>query len=905
MAFEPQVNASIRFRGTNYKMAEHPSAPGFPYGQEGRQGVVYKLNPEDKNEHPVALKVFRPKYRVGGMSKQASMLNTYKHIAGLSVSNRTVVIPETDNELVNEHEDLLYSAIMPWIEGPTWADVMLEKKIITKNESLDLAKSLGGVLTSMEKEQLAHCDLSAPNVMLPGLISSHTSSKVELVDLEQMFSANMETPDAMPLGSPGYAVHKAIRTGFWSAEADRFSGAILLSEMLAWCDADIRDHSYGDSFFDPQELQTKSARYEMMIASLTKTWGNEVAQLFIQAWQSAELTECPKFSEWLAALQSIKTQTLGWNFNQSKKQHQNESIARTQEGQEELLKKAGELERIKDYKGALNLYQTVCERLSPNDALYKELQLVIQQIQQKMNEHQQMNKQPQATSSAPPKAAVPSQPRVQQAANQVHNQSNYRGETNHTEKTKPKKKIFKKFKILSVLVLVLAAVGFVSYQFKEDLPYVGTFFKTTKGSTATVGADAAADSQSSATSSGKESKETISLWSQDLMAQSGEWDTSESNHSIYLNSGSNGDYVSYDLLSYQADKATLTGNIALTDGIAAEIDVLVDSKVIYKTKKLSQDKNVTLDIDVPKGRILTFKVKNKSVSGDSSKTTAISLNDLTFNLYSYDQQKEPKKMESFWNDNLYSSAGEWESDSYYHSVTLSNGENSSYVTYNLEAFGVKKGSVTGGIIPNGGIPFKLEFYVDNKRVAVTKQLKGNGTPIPFNIPVEGKIFTVKLVNNSVSGNSAKNTGVILQEMLLNINEQVKDSEKQEESLWANGTSSEEGAWEVSDYYHDISITGGNNGEYISYDLSDSDIKNRVAKGTLISNSGIPFHLEFKVEGKVVEKTKEFDPSTDVPIPFEFPADGKLLTVTLVNNSVDGNDEKTTDFTLRDFVIKEK
>lgn len=37
------VGAELIIGGTTYHLAEHPSAPGMPYGQEGRAAVVYQV----------------------------------------------------------------------------------------------------------------------------------------------------------------------------------------------------------------------------------------------------------------------------------------------------------------------------------------------------------------------------------------------------------------------------------------------------------------------------------------------------------------------------------------------------------------------------------------------------------------------------------------------------------------------------------------------------------------------------------------------------------------------------------------------------------------------------------------------------------------------------------------------
>lgn len=43
MPFQPEVNQELVIDGVSYCIAEHPAAPGMPYGQEDRQAIVYQV----------------------------------------------------------------------------------------------------------------------------------------------------------------------------------------------------------------------------------------------------------------------------------------------------------------------------------------------------------------------------------------------------------------------------------------------------------------------------------------------------------------------------------------------------------------------------------------------------------------------------------------------------------------------------------------------------------------------------------------------------------------------------------------------------------------------------------------------------------------------------------------------
>jgi hypothetical protein len=54
MSFRPNVN-DVTINGATYRIAEHPAAPGIPYGQEGRAGIVYclDLTPSPRRPSPL------------------------------------------------------------------------------------------------------------------------------------------------------------------------------------------------------------------------------------------------------------------------------------------------------------------------------------------------------------------------------------------------------------------------------------------------------------------------------------------------------------------------------------------------------------------------------------------------------------------------------------------------------------------------------------------------------------------------------------------------------------------------------------------------------------------------------------------------------------------------------------
>lgn len=421
MISQLKLGEEITIDGLVYTIGEHPAAKGFPYGQEGRQGVVYQLIPQiETSSGWKALKVFRKQFCNPKMVYLSENLQRYANLPGLQVCDRTVLTPQQYNDLLARHEELIYSVVMPWIEGPTWMDVMLEKRKLDPRESLLLARSLAKVLSNMEQRGLAHCDISGSNVLLPKLVKNNIEdgfSYVELVDVEQMYAPGYEKPDVLVGGSPGY-YGKNISSNLWSGYADRFAGAILLAEMLGWCDEEVRNKAYGESYFAPKEIQQESERYTLLLSSLHRNWGDKIATLFEQVWQSVELHQCPTFGEWLVVLmglgenvdqerESIGISKESTSINRGKNHEISvevgtelsrfETFAESVETEdlETQIAKARELEKKGDLQNALYLYKQVRRNLPVNDSLAQEISLIMKELEMKVpDDHQQSPKKP-------------------------------------------------------------------------------------------------------------------------------------------------------------------------------------------------------------------------------------------------------------------------------------------------------------------------------------------------------------------------------------------------------------------------------------------------------------------------------------------------------------------------------
>ena len=284
-----------------YHVAEHPALPGVPYVQRGARGFVIQLRAPNKDRF--ALKYFKIKYRVPELAAVGQTLRQYASLPGMRAANRIVFTRQSHPQLVRSYPPLEYGTLMPWLPGTTWFDVIVRRAALSQVESFQLANSAATVLASLEANGLAHCDIAGANVMVES-----RSGKVELIDIEEMHGGAMPRPVELPGGQEGYQ-HRANAQpgqngqpgegGQWTAEGDRFGGAILIAEMLGWQNAKIRDNSADEHYFSAREMQQlDSARYRLLGEVLRRDYAPDVAEQFEAAWRSAKLADCPPLSVW-------------------------------------------------------------------------------------------------------------------------------------------------------------------------------------------------------------------------------------------------------------------------------------------------------------------------------------------------------------------------------------------------------------------------------------------------------------------------------------------------------------------------------------------------------------------------------------------------------------------------------
>jgi hypothetical protein len=305
---DPRPDDLVKIGDKSYRFAPHPAAPSMVFGQEGRKSIVYQLKPLS-GDNIYALKVFKQVFREPYIRDVAQRIAIFADLPGMVACRRMVLNRNDHNQLIEQYPELEYAVLMPWVGDTAWQGIILSDRLLSRDQSLSLAKYTAFVLATLESRGLAHCDIAGSNVLV------YTDQlAIHLVDLEDIYGPELLAPSAFPAGTLGYQ-HPTIRKnprGQWCAEGDRFSGAIMLAEMLGWHDSRILSAADDEHYFEQDEIQEKadSDRYRLMLDVLA-SFSKDVAELFEKAWHSATLGDCPELGMWFDAIANAEA---GYNY---------------------------------------------------------------------------------------------------------------------------------------------------------------------------------------------------------------------------------------------------------------------------------------------------------------------------------------------------------------------------------------------------------------------------------------------------------------------------------------------------------------------------------------------------------------------------------------------------------------
>lgn len=302
-SFNPIPGELLSIKDTAFSFSSLDGIPSFVYAELGRKATVYRMI--NKQGIYYALKVFHPEFRDKNLILISELLKKYQDLPGMELANRFVITSSNSPDLIKRHPDLEFAMLMPWIDKDVWINYFGDKHptkfSYLKSNFIRTASNFAQVLFELEKNELAHTDISGSNVLL-----NLKDASITLVGLENMFGKDFPEPSYRSFGSGGYRhpKHHLSKSGLWCAAGDRFAGAMLICELLLWHDQKIREASANEQFFSQDEIGEETQRLRLFLSGL-ENLNPILAELFLRIWYSKDLESCPKIAQWVNVISDL------------------------------------------------------------------------------------------------------------------------------------------------------------------------------------------------------------------------------------------------------------------------------------------------------------------------------------------------------------------------------------------------------------------------------------------------------------------------------------------------------------------------------------------------------------------------------------------------------------------------
>jgi serine/threonine protein kinase len=283
----------------------------------GKEAIVMDLT-DAQSKKRYALKVIREEYTDSYDPGTEERIKT--HLSGVPgcawVDQRIVLTSATHGPLLRDYPVLRNAVLMPWFDMPTWGKFKIDyanpthRGVTNYNnlspqdvDTLSFARSLAKNLATLEERGIAHRDISDNNCFI-----NLARNEIRLIDVEGLYvehpANNQQRPGYTSLGTVGYQFHSSARDT-WDRYADRFSGALLLCEMLC-LPALFKQTGYlGDAYFTQAEIDdrdTACAHYKILYAALGAL-NPGLADMFKQTWNADSPNDCPTLAEWYSQVE--------------------------------------------------------------------------------------------------------------------------------------------------------------------------------------------------------------------------------------------------------------------------------------------------------------------------------------------------------------------------------------------------------------------------------------------------------------------------------------------------------------------------------------------------------------------------------------------------------------------------
>ena len=319
MRFALQADDEIEFEfpGGRLTLAAAPH-PDFQKGDDpslriahassGDRSTVYHLIDRQRGLD-YALKIFKDGHHEGAernerLAEIAAFVRGLRMGEGLACCDRICLTPENAGPTLARYPALGFSHLMPWLEGTTWFDVHQRHETVrtlTPWHCLQIATSFTGTLAILEDWGIAHCNLNPVDILVD---TAPRRMRVELLGIEDLWSPRLREEGRRREPVPEYAHPLDTAPCLWS---DRFPGALLIAEMLAWHSEEVTSEfqHQAESLFTVEELAARSSPKLPAVRWALQRHGLNIWALFLRAWESASMSGCPSLEEWHAALQQV------------------------------------------------------------------------------------------------------------------------------------------------------------------------------------------------------------------------------------------------------------------------------------------------------------------------------------------------------------------------------------------------------------------------------------------------------------------------------------------------------------------------------------------------------------------------------------------------------------------------
>ena len=304
MEFTPQTTLTIRDKHYTFVPSRRSNDKVFIDGSGGR-AAIYKLHCKETNTFH-ALKVFKAgvidSYDRANFSFFQERLPEMSHFAW--VKQRMLLNPDTDASLIANYPSLKNAIIMPWFELRKLDEIrsaILDGSLaITSQKSRHFAQLLAYALAELERQGIAHGDIAYSNILF-----DWERDELYIIDIEDMYHESLTKPATITKGggTNGYRFSDDFTS--WSPLADRFAGAIMISEILSLVNDECNEASAEESYLKQDEIKDRFNEdcdsYRTLyytIEDINVKW----SKLLHQAWNATNLNHIPTLTDWETAL---------------------------------------------------------------------------------------------------------------------------------------------------------------------------------------------------------------------------------------------------------------------------------------------------------------------------------------------------------------------------------------------------------------------------------------------------------------------------------------------------------------------------------------------------------------------------------------------------------------------------